>query len=104
MVKQAHMLNTPADLKTLGLKPHTVEVWEDGKRSPAHKGDFEWWYFDSIMDDGTSVVVHFETKQPNTILKEGPYPVVIMTVTTPDGKIYTDCNSCKDCMFRPVNC
>lgn len=96
MAKQAHMLNTPADLKNLGLKPHTVEVWEDGKRSPAHKGDFEWWYFDSIMDDGTSVVVHFETKQPNTILKEGPHPVVIMTVTTPDGKIYTDCISCKD--------
>lgn len=32
MAKQAHMLNTPADLKNLGLRPHTVEVWEDSSK------------------------------------------------------------------------
>ncbi len=94
------LMNREQDYQMLHLKKNTVEPWEDGKRSPAHKGDFEWWYFDSIMDDGTSVVVHFETKQPNTILKEGPHPVVIITITTPDGKIYTDCIPCAENDYR----
>lgn len=90
MVKIARMLNAPEELKQLGLKPPTVEQWEDGKRSEDHKGDFEWWYFDSIMDDGTSVVVHVNTKQPETMQKDGSHPIVIITITTPDGTIYTD--------------
>lgn len=90
MAKIARMLNNSEELKQLGLKPHTVEQWEDGKRSEDHKGDFEWWYFDSIMEDGTSVVVHVNTKQPETMQKDGSHPIVIITITTPDGTIYTD--------------
>lgn len=90
MKKTARLLNYAEEYKELGLIPHIVEKWEDGKRSPDRKGDFEWWYFDSIMDDGTSVVVHFNTKQPDTMLKDGSYPVVIIKITTPEGTIYHD--------------
>ena len=95
-MKKAWIQNSPDDYKTLGLKRNTVEMWEDGKRSADHKGDFEWWYFDSIMEDGTSVVVHFNTKQPDTMLKDGSHPVVIISITTTDGKIYHDSIPYKD--------
>lgn len=65
-----------AELEREGLKPE-VEVWEDGYRTRDHPEAFEWWYFDSQFEDGTTVVVDFTTKakSPNT-------PPVTPNVTT----------------------
>jgi hypothetical protein len=55
----------------LGLKKGTVEQWEDGTRTNSgEKGTYEWWYFDSHMDDGTSLVLVFYTK--HMMSPEGP--------------------------------
>jgi predicted secreted hydrolase len=65
-----------AELASEGLKPY-VEAWEDGYRTAGHPEAFEWWYFDSQFEDGTTVVVDFTTKakSPNA-------PPVTPNVTT----------------------
>ena len=38
---------------------NTVKVWEDGARTDNSKNQFEWWYFDAELDDGSLVVAYF---------------------------------------------
>ena len=37
----------------------TVENWEDGTRTDGKKNEFEWWYFDAELDDGSLIVAYF---------------------------------------------
>ncbi len=39
----------------------TVEIWEDGKRTNSNNGEYEWWYFDSKLEDGSVIVAYFWT-------------------------------------------
>lgn len=90
-MKTAWLQNRPEDYKRLGLKPHEVEMWEDGKRDDDRPGYTEWWYFDALMDDGTSVVVHFNTKTSGkALVKNGPSPAVVISIMPPSGEEYTD--------------
>lgn len=50
--------DTPADFAALELT-NTVARWEDGRRTPADPKFYEWWYFDALLEDGTTVVVWF---------------------------------------------
>lgn len=36
----------------LGLRRNMVELWEDGLRTAAADGTFEWWYFDAHLATG----------------------------------------------------
>ena len=36
-----------------------VEIWEDGKRTSGKSGEFEWWYFDTKLEDGSLFVCYF---------------------------------------------
>ena len=38
-----------------------VLIWEDGMRTNAKNGEYEWWYFDAKLDDGSVVVAYFWT-------------------------------------------
>jgi len=40
----------------------TPEIWEDGIRTGGVKGTYEWWYFDTHLDDGSTMVIIFFTK------------------------------------------
>jgi len=56
----------------LGLSPARVEPWEDGMRTTGAAGSYEWWYFDFTMDDGSTLVIVYYTKdftQPGSGLK-----------------------------------
>lgn len=81
------IMDRPEDYKKLGINPHQVELWEDGRRNPdTSAGNWEWWYFDAIMDDGTKVVVQFFTKSGmKKIKKNGDSPSITLKITLPDG-------------------
>jgi hypothetical protein len=53
-----HVAAAPADFATLGIG-EKIAIWEDGRRTPKSADNFEWWYFDGLLDDGTVVVVWF---------------------------------------------
>lgn len=72
-------------LTALGLKPGTVEVWEDGYRA-AKTADstFEWWYFDCQFEDGSTLVVTFSNK-PHTDPSGPLTPTLLVIRQLPDG-------------------
>ncbi len=80
-----------AALSTLGIDAKKVAVWEDGFRSVDELDhSFEWWYFDMHLDDGSTIVVTFNSK-PNTA-PDGPVdPSVLVIYHGADGtKIRSD--------------
>lgn len=82
---KTRLMNRPADYEQLGIKPNEIELWEDGRRIKNEKGWWEWWYFDSILDDGTRAVVQFFTKSGGTMNFKHAHPKFTMRVTLPDG-------------------
>lgn len=67
------------------LKRDQIEQWEDGMRTDPNQPGYEWWYFDTHMDDNTQIVVTFQTKL--LIAANGPLnPFCTIEITTPDGK------------------
>src|SRR5690349_12039632 len=51
-----------ADYDRLGLSRDAVAPWEDGARTDNRRGTYEWWYFDALLNDGSSLVVVFMNK------------------------------------------
>ena len=97
-MQKMRLMTRPDDYKKIGVTPGVVEVWEDGRRTSDGTGEFEWWYFDAIMDDGTKVVVNFnahmdeimrttvEQHVPPEARKVGDVRFLRVRVTEPDGK------------------
>ena len=73
------------------LKPHElgltekIEKFEDGIRTEAKAGSYEWWYFDSKYADGSSLVIIFYTK-PVTSFAKAFKPFVSLNYISPNGK------------------
>ena len=51
-------LNQPNELGPV------VEKWEDGLRTSGEKGELEWWYFDTKLEDGSLFVCYFYKIHP----------------------------------------
>jgi hypothetical protein len=75
----------PRHYERLGLVPGVIEEWEDGLRTAAADGTFEWWYFDTHLDDGSTVTAEFHTKPPYLSPRAPLTPFVLFTRTAPDG-------------------
>jgi hypothetical protein len=74
----------------LGLAKGSVAQWEDGTRTNSgEKGTYEWWYFDSHLEDGTALVLVFYTKHMMSP-KGPPVPHVTISYKTPDGYSYAE--------------
>ncbi len=58
----ARVADRDEDFARLGVQRGQVEPWEDGMRTTGGPGSYEWWYFDSHLEDGSSLVVTFYTK------------------------------------------
>lgn len=61
-VSGARFADEPEDFARLGIEPGHIDVFEDGMRTRGGPGGYEWWYFDSHLDDGSSLVIVFYTK------------------------------------------
>jgi hypothetical protein len=75
----------PRHYERLGLVPNVIQPWEDGLRTAAADGTFEWWYFDAHLDDGSTVTVEFHTKPPYVSPNAPLTPFVLVTRTAADG-------------------
>src|SRR3982074_3311871 len=58
----ARFADEPEDFAKLGIEPGHIDAFEDGMRTRGGPGGYEWWYFDSPLDDGSSLVIVFYTK------------------------------------------
>src|SRR5262245_34315101 len=71
----------PRHYERLGLTNGEIHDWEDGLRTAAADGTFEWWYFDAHLDDGSTITVEFHTKPPYVSPKAPLMPFVLFTLT-----------------------
>jgi len=73
-------LYTPATWST------DLAQYEDGQRVEVTNQTFEWWYFDTILDDGSTCVVNFLNKIP---FQSCPLlPILQLNISTPTGQVY----------------
>ena len=86
---KTRLMDQPDDFKKIGVLQNDIQAWEDGRRDDGRPGAYEWWYFDSILDDGTKLVIIFYDKYPLNI-DRGITPHVDILVTLPDGKSYSE--------------
>src|ERR1700757_4674504 len=74
-----------ADFERLGLSRGAVAPWEDGARTDNRRGTYEWWYFDALLDDGSSLVVVFMNK--DHAAANGPLaPTIRIDLALADGR------------------
>ena len=62
-----------------------IQMFEDGIRTEAKSGNYEWWYFDSKFADGSSLVIVFYTKHVTSFAKNFK-PFVSLNYINPNGK------------------
>ncbi|WP_219225933.1 hypothetical protein [Pedobacter antarcticus] len=84
--KLASIDTTAIFYKKNKLLPGQIKPWEDGMRTTGKAGTYEWWYFDSNLKDGSTLVIVFYTKSQFN-LKGGLAPRVTFELTKPDGKV-----------------
>jgi len=68
----------------LGLTAQ-IQKFEDGLRTEAKSGSYEWWYFDSKYPDGSSLVIIFYTKHVTSFAKDFK-PFVSLNYIHPNGR------------------
>ncbi|MDL4773565.1 hypothetical protein [Actinomadura xylanilytica] len=84
-LSRARLAGRPADYAALGLG-RAVAVWEDGFRTaPGGPGTWEWWYFEARLDDGSTLVIVFYTKDFTEGGAGPPRPFVTLELDRPDG-------------------
>lgn len=104
----ARLGSSPEQYRKLGISPDRIEPFEDGMRTDGRKGDFEWWYFDAHLDDGSKLVITFYTKDCNqTDTALAPYADIVLD--RPDGttiiaKTAVFTGNGFQCIDRPVRC
>ena len=76
------------DFARLGMRPgNQPESWEDGIRTDPTAKNYEWWYFDAHLDDGSTLVVAFFPK-PMAPMRTGLAPMINIEFDRPDGTSY----------------
>jgi len=81
----ARLAADPEDYACFEIAKGDIEPWEDGIRLDPAEPDTEWWYFDSLLDDGAKLAVTFCTKDGS-----GPHqplgPLIEIDLDLPDGR------------------
>lgn len=101
-MKIARLGKTPADYHRLGIQKE-IAPFEDGHRTRGKFGEYEWWYNDVKMDDGSSLVIIFFS-QPVTAGSPSYAPSVSFSLTRPGQETLTDAVTSKDFSFSREGC
>jgi hypothetical protein len=64
-----------------------LALYEDGERIEMTEDTFEWWYFDTILDDGSTCVINFLNKVP-FVSCPAPLPILQFNISPPTGQNY----------------
>lgn len=101
--KIARLASTAEDYERLGMRPE-ISIREDGHRTHGKLGEYEWWYFDGKMDDGSSLVIVFYS-QPVTASSRSYAPCMTLSLTM-NGKHIQDSAGfdMEDCFFDRNQC
>jgi hypothetical protein len=76
-----------SDYERLGLSRDAVAPWEDGARTDNRRGTYEWWYFDALFNDGSSLVIVFMNK--DHAAANGPLaPTIRIDLDLADGRSF----------------
>ena len=81
----ARLAAGPEDYARFGIAKGHIEPWEDGLRLDTGAPNIEWWYFDSLLDDGAKLSVIHCTKdasRPHQPLE----PLIEIDLDLPDGR------------------
>lgn len=101
--KVARLASLPADYERLGLQKD-IALWEDGHRTNGKFGEYEWWYFDGKMDDGSSLVIVFYS-QPVTAADLTYAPSVSLSLTRNGEHVQDNAGfKMEDCSFDREKC
>ena len=85
MTQPAVLATKPEDYRRFGITTE-IQPFEDGLRTdPARSGHYEWWYFDAHLDDGSTLVVTFYTKD-FAAPSGGLAPMITIDLDLPDGR------------------
>jgi hypothetical protein len=97
--------NRPEHFRRLGLDPEVIEAWENGLRTGAADGTFEWWYLDCHLDDGSTLTLELHTKPPYMSPSTPLTPFVLLTLARPDGtEIQKTCTATADDFSASTAC
>lgn len=88
MTEQARLGNQTEDYKKLNLIKE-IKPWEDGLRTNPDGENYEWWYFDAHLDDGSDLVITFYDKSM-THPTSGLKPAITIDLNRPDGTTISD--------------
>src|SRR5512136_2654970 len=85
----ARLADRPEDYARFKLAVRHIEQWEDGLRLDPGAPNIEWWYFDSILDDGANLAVIFCTKDGSR--RHQPLePLIEIDLDLPDGRRFME--------------
>jgi predicted secreted hydrolase len=81
----AFLTNTPEYYAKFHILPNIILPYEDGLRTSSVSGDYEWWYFDAALSDGSMMVITFYDKDPQNPNVSGFQPFVTFDQVEPNG-------------------
>src|SRR5438270_2088112 len=84
----------PHHYQRFGIDPDDIQPWEDGMRTDGSRGTYEWWYFDTHLDDGSKLVITFYTK-PLTDVSKPLTPYITLNFDDADGRSVQKAHSWK---------
>lgn len=73
------------DYSRLGLESGEIDPREDGLHLDPAQPNIEWWYFDSILDDGAKPAVIFMTRDGSRS-HQPLEPAIEIDLDLPDGR------------------
>ena len=103
--KIARLAAREEDFRALGQDRDRIALWEDGLRTGGKFGEYEWWYSDVKVSDGSSLVIIFYT-QPVTASVFGFHPSMSLSWTPAEGEELADSRKfpVSECSFAKDRC